>query len=172
LSFYFNAFLVVLDSINYDELSELNDLPPQSITNPLSTVVSPLDSSNEILSPLVNACVEIHIDAKRITTVHTQTTGSSITVGPGQFRIFLKNIRSVTRKLRAESTAKFYKIKFIIFIFCRCTRLEKAVMRVAEVAAEIPRLEHRLELLLPLLEEAAKNVEEVMEKIHEESEKV
>jgi hypothetical protein len=45
-------------------------------------------------------------------------------------------------------------------------------LRVAEVAAEVPRLEHRLDLLLPLLEEAAKNIEEVMEKIQEESVKV
>jgi hypothetical protein len=109
----------VLDSINYDAvlLYERLESVPKSITDPTSTIVSSINSSDELLTPLVNACIEIHADARRITTVHAQTTGSEIRVGFAEFQIFLKTIRSVTRKVRAEAIAKFFTIKFFLFLF-------------------------------------------------------
>jgi energy-coupling factor transporter ATP-binding protein EcfA2 len=160
----FEVPISILDN-SRRELEILNNKPNiKDIEISESTILSPIahksSEDNEIiLSNFINACFELHIQAQQVTQAFSNDFLCLEMRFPLNFLFFLRAIKNVTRKLRTDS-------------IINCNKMRKCVERLAEIEVEIPNIEDRLKVLLPLLEQATKDIEFIMDKIKVESAKL
>ncbi|KAK2963281.1 putative Dynein axonemal heavy chain 1 [Blattamonas nauphoetae] len=146
------------------QLSNLSTVPDdQSESNPEKLEGDLFVEEADPLIPLVDACIEFHyaivdLVQSRPDALDGVEEERPLQITASHFRRLLDTICSVTRKLRDSTLTQSLK-------------LERGVLRVAEITAEAPRLEKHLVKLLPLLQQASNDIDAVMQRIQEESTK-